>query len=135
MHDRAWNVLDALHQLDELLPVGWLAGRKADPAVAHYRRCDSVPRRWCHVPVPDGLAVVVGVNINETGRNDAALRINLFRTAALETSDGRNASLAHCDIALTGRGSCSVYDDAATNNEIEPLAHRSSPVVVTGPRP
>ena len=41
----AGHVLDALHQLDQLVVVGRPHGREADAAVAHHDRGDAVPRR------------------------------------------------------------------------------------------
>lgn len=110
VHDRAWNVLDALHQLDQLLSVGRFARREANAAVAHHRRGDAVPRRRRHVAIPDGLAVVVGVNIDEAGRDDTALGVDLFGAAVFKTSDGPDASAAHGNIALAGRSPSSVND-------------------------
>ena len=61
----AGDVLDALHQLDEpLVPVG-ARRREADAAVAEDGGGHAVPARRREVRVPGGLAVEVGVHVDE----------------------------------------------------------------------
>ena len=67
---RAGDVLDALHQLDQ---PGLLAGAhrgEAHPAVAGDDGRDAVARRRVEHLVPGGLAVVVGVDVDEAGGDD-----------------------------------------------------------------
>ena len=78
---REGDVLDPFHQLDQPLVVCGPAGREADAAVAHHHRRDAVPRRGLHAALPGGLAVVVGVDVDEAGGNDAVPGVDLFRTA------------------------------------------------------
>ena len=69
----ARDVLDAFHQLDEPVVVGRAHGREADAAVAHHDGGDAVPRRRRELAVPRGLAVVVGVDVDEAGRHERAV--------------------------------------------------------------
>ena len=69
----AGNVLDAFHQLDQALAVLDLHRREADAAIAHHRRGDAVPARGLQVRVPGRLAVIVGVDVDEAGRDQQAL--------------------------------------------------------------
>ncbi len=78
-HHDAGNVLDPGHHVDEHVVVFLAARREADPAVAHHDRGHPVRRRRSHPLRPDGLAVVVGVQVDEargdqqTGRIDFPL--------------------------------------------------------------
>ena len=56
VHDRAGDVLDAFHQLDQLLAVGRLARREADAAIAHHHGGDAVPATTasCGCPTSPG---------------------------------------------------------------------------------
>ena len=74
---RAGDVLDALHQLDEAVVVGRADRGEADAAVAHHDRGDAVPRRRRERGVPGGLAVVVGVDVDEAGRDQRAVGVDL----------------------------------------------------------
>ena len=68
----AGDVLDAFHEADQPLVAIGGGGREADAAVAHDDGRDAVPRRRRHLGVPRRLAVVVGVDVDEAGRDDLA---------------------------------------------------------------
>ena len=76
-HDDAGDVLDAGHQVDQRLVVVGPARREADAAVAHHRGRDAVRRRRRHAVRPDGLTVVVGVQVDEPGGDEQAGRVDL----------------------------------------------------------
>ena len=63
------NVLDALHQLDQLGLTARVDGREPHTAVPHDDRGDPVPAARGHVLVPTHLAVVVGMNVDKPGRD------------------------------------------------------------------
>ena len=81
----AGDVLDAFHQLDEALVVGGPHRGEADAAVAHHGGRDAVPARRGQLDVPGRLAVVVGVDVDEAGRDEGAVGVELA-TAAPSTS-------------------------------------------------
>src|SRR5262249_52630117 len=132
VHDWAWNVLHAFHELDQLLAIRRPAGRKADAAVAHHCGGDTMPRGRRQVAVPDGLAVVVGVNIDKTGGDNAPPGFDLFQAVSLEASNSGNAPAADGNVTLPAGGPGSVNNRSMANDEIEPCAHRSSPILTTG---
>ncbi len=66
----ARDVLDALHQLDQPVLRAGAHGREADAAVAHDQGGDAVHRAGRQLFVPGGLAVVVGVHVDETRRHE-----------------------------------------------------------------
>ena len=71
------DVLDALHHVDE--PVVAVGGHRgeADAAVAHGHRGHPVVRGRGQQRVPGGLAVVVGVGIDEAGGHQQAVGVDL----------------------------------------------------------
>ena len=73
----AGDVLDALHQLDELLRAVGAHRREADAAVPEDRGGHAVPARRREVRVPGGLAVEVGVHVDEPGRDEQTVGVEL----------------------------------------------------------
>ena len=69
----ARDVLDALHQLDELVVCVVVHGGKSDAAVAHHRGGDPVPRRRLQPRIPGRLAVVVRVNVDDAGNDECSV--------------------------------------------------------------
>src|SRR5205085_7421698 len=126
VHDRSGNVLDAFHQLDELLTVPGLAGREADAAVAHHSRGDAVPGRRRRVRVPGRLAVIVGVNVDEAGRHDAAFGVDLLGTSARDLADNSDAPVPDGDIGLARCGPRAVDHRAVADDEAILLDHGGS---------
>ena len=89
-HDDAGNVLDSGHHVDEHVVVFLAARREPDPAVAHHHGGHAVRRRRGQPLRPDGLAVVVGVQVDEAGRDQQAGRVDLARRGvAIDVPDCR----------------------------------------------
>ena len=115
---RAGDVLDALHQLDQELVVLGPHRREADAAVAHHRGGDAVPAGGRQQRIPGGLAVVVGVDVDEAGGDDHA--------GARRSRAAPSADLAHLDDAVAvdgdvadeGRFAGAVDDRPAANDQI-----------------
>ena len=78
MHHGAGNIFHALHEFDEFLPVVRFAGGEADAAIAHDSSGDAVPGRGRCVWVPDRLAIIVGVNVDESGGDEFPARIDFL---------------------------------------------------------
>src|SRR5581483_12251122 len=74
-HGGAGDVLDALHEADEPVAVVGGGGGEAHAAVAHDHRRHAVPDRRREERVPRGLAVVVGVRVDEPGRDQQVLGV------------------------------------------------------------
>ena len=85
----AGDVLDALHQLDQAVVVGRAHRREPDAAVAHHGRRDAVPARRGQLGVPRGLAVVVGVDVDEARRDQGAVGVDLAATACRDLARRR----------------------------------------------
>src|SRR5262245_2953293 len=91
-----------------------------------------MPCGRCQVAVPDCLTVVVGVNIDKAGSDDAVPGFDLFQAVALEAPDACNASAAYGNVTFAASSSGSVCDRSIADDEIEPCAHRSSPLLTAG---
>jgi hypothetical protein len=70
------NVLDAFHRFDDPVVVVTPAGREPDATIAHHDRRHAMPRRRPQPVVPRDLAVVVGVDVDEAGRDDGTASID-----------------------------------------------------------
>ena len=68
-HDHAGDVLHPVHHVDQHVVVFRPARREADAAVAHHHGGDPVRGRRRQSLRPDRLAVVVGVHVDEAGRD------------------------------------------------------------------
>src|SRR5204862_466805 len=120
---REGDVLDAFHQLDQAVVVGGLAGREADAAVAHDHGGDAVPGAGLHAPVPGGLAVVVGVDVDEAGGDQLAARVDFFGAGAGDLSNGGDAAVLDRDIGFERRLAGPVDDGPAAHDQVKGLFH------------
>ncbi len=89
----ARDVLDAFHQLDQALAILDLHRCKADAAIAHHRRGDAMPARGLQARVPGRLAVIVGVDVDETRRDQQALGVDLLGAGTSDLTDAILPSL------------------------------------------
>ena len=80
----ARDVLDALHQFDEPLFLAGPHRRESDSAVAGHDGGDTVIARRFQQIVPADLAVVVGVDVHEAGRDDLAGGVDGFGGLGLQ---------------------------------------------------
>ena len=122
MHHRAGNVLDPLHQFDELLAIIRFAGGKTNAAIAHDRSGDAVPGRWGRCPIPDCLAVVVGVDIDKARRDDLSTSVDFLGTFCQDMPDFGYFSVGQRDISFIGSTAGSIDDGAVADDDIW-LAH------------
>src|SRR6185437_16700788 len=92
--------------------------READAAVAHHRSGDPVPAGGCQQRVPGGLAVVVGVDVDETGGDHQAGRIDLAARRAQVLADLDDAVTVDRHVADERRLAGPVVDGPATDDQI-----------------
>ncbi len=98
-HHHPGDVLDTGHHVDQHVVVLLAARREPDAAVAHHHRGHPV-RRGRRQPVrPDGLAVVVGVQVDEARRDQQPRRIDHpRRRGPLRRADRGDHAVPHRDI-------------------------------------
>src|SRR5689334_18588658 len=125
-HDDFGYVFDSLHHADEKVPVRFAARRKTDAAIAHHDARHAVLGGRCEIARPDGLTVIVGVNVDKARRDDVALGVDFLIAAAREWADGGDPAILYGVVDLAGCGSDSIDQSSASQNEIE-VEHVSFP--------
>ena len=99
----------------------WRSGghrREADAAVAHHDGGDAVPARRRELLVPGGLAVVVGVDVDEAGRDERAVGVDLLAAAAVDRPDLGDDAVGDGDVGGAGRRAGAVDDGAPSDDEV-----------------
>src|SRR6185437_16102720 len=94
----AGNVLDALHQVDEVIRLARPYRREADAAIAKHGRGDAVPGGGRDERIPGRLTVVVGMDVDKTRRDDQPIGVDLPLARAELWPDCGDPSALHCDI-------------------------------------
>src|SRR5205085_11306025 len=94
------------------------AGRKADAAIAHHGGGDAVPGRRLQPLVPGRLAVVMGMDVDEAGRDEVPAGVDLLRAATLDLADSCDAAVPDGDVRLTGGRAGAIRQGAAADDEI-----------------
>ena len=122
---RAGDVLDAFHQADE--PVMAVGARRceADAAVPGDDGRHPVPRTGGEDLVPGGLAVVVRMDVDPTGRDQRAVGVDgPVGRHPVERAHGDDLSVVHRHVSGAGRCSRAIHDGAASYHQI---VHRAPP--------
>ena len=117
-HHDAGNVLDAGHHVDQHVVVLGAARREADAAVAHHHGRHAVRRRRRHAVRPDGLAVVVGVQVDEAGRDQQAGRVDLPCRVAVDGADRGDDAVGDRDVADERLAAEAVDDGAVADDQV-----------------
>ena len=112
------DVLDALHELDEPLPIVGADGREADTAVAQDRGGDPVPAGRRQVRIPRGLPVVVGVDVDEAGRHQQAVGVHGPARRTGQLPDPDDAAILDRDVCRVGRRARAVDHRSGTDHQI-----------------
>ena len=123
---RAGDVLDSLHELDQPLPLGRPGRGEADAAVAHHNGGDAVPARRRDLGIPGDLPVVVGVDVDPTGGDQASVGVDLPPTGTEVAPHLGDAITVDGDVdPLASLGPGAVDQVAVADDEV---VHRGSPV-------
>src|SRR5437762_2971218 len=117
------HALDEEEELHERLAVRRAAGRDGEPAVAHDDGRDAVPRRGARLRVPEELAVVVGMEVDEAGGEGEARAVELAGAALGDAPDGRYAVTGDGEVAARGLAAAAITEERAPNDEV---GHRRS---------
>ncbi|CAB4836493.1 unannotated protein [freshwater metagenome] len=115
------HVLDALERVDDDGSVLGLARRERESAVPADDCRDALVRRWRERRIPQHLGVVVGMNVNETGHDVTARRVDDRRSAErARRSDRHDDVVDHADIGpVRAPHSGSVHDYPVRDHDIE----------------
>src|SRR5680860_1233508 len=120
VQDRAGgDVLDRLHAVGEVGAVIGPTRRERHAAVAHHDRRDAVPTRGRDEGVPSDLRVVVGMDVDEPGRDDETVGINRSEPSQRRgLGDLGDPIAGDPDVCDSLRCSGAVDDRAGANDEI-----------------
>ena len=128
---RTRNVLDALHELDQTAVVLGMHGCEAHTTVAHDDGGDAVPRRRQETLVPCGLAVVVGVDVDEARGYESAVGVDDARRGVVDASHRGDDPVEHRDVGRSPRRPGAVEHLATLDHEIEDT-HDATPTFRIG---
>ena len=112
------DVLDPFHQVDEQALSAAPHRGEADPAVAHDDRGDAVPRRRRHLGIPQGLAVVVGVDVHPARHHVEAARVDLAPAALLDRTHRGDPRAVEGHVAGEARAPRAVDHRPAPNHGV-----------------
>ena len=115
---RAGDVLDALHQTDQPVAPIRSGRRKADAAIAEDHSRDAVPEGRREQRVPGNLAVEVGVDVDEAGRDQEAVGVDFFAAEVVDFTDRGDDAVVNRDVGLPGRRAGAVDDESVADYEI-----------------
>ena len=118
VHDCAGDILNTFHQLDQFDAVLGAAGREADATIAHHHAGHPVPCRGREVFVPNRLTVVMGMNVDEAGCDDAAAGVDLFGAATVNLADCAYFAIVDGDVAVDWGAAGAVDEGAVAHHQI-----------------
>ena len=110
--------LDEEEQLHKRLAVRGPAGRDRESAVPGDDGRHAVPGRRGGERVPEELAVVVGVEVDEARREDEAGTVDLGRPALRHPTDGDDPVAHDREVTADGLGSRPVAERRAADDEV-----------------
>src|SRR4029077_797511 len=91
---------------------------EADAAVAHDDGGNAVPARRTKERIPRHLAVIVGVDIDPSGRDEEAGRVDLATGGACFAADAGDYAVVDRDVAGEGGRSAAIDNFAVSDYEI-----------------
>ena len=112
------NVLDRLHHLGEELPTVRCDRGKGDAAVAQHDRGDAVPARRTAQRVPGQLGIEVGVDVDEAGRDDQPVGVQLPPGGAFHPSDLDHAVAVDRHIGGRRRYTGAIDDGSSSDHQV-----------------
>ncbi len=115
---RARNVFHALHEIDQVRRGSRAHRGKADSAVAEDDRGHAVPGRWRKIRIPGDLAVVVGVDVDESRSNQHAPGVDFAVSTPYIRAYPADGFSIDRDVGFATRRASAVDNHAAANNQI-----------------
>ena len=114
----AGDVLDRLQRAHQQVLVVGVTGREREPAVAHDHAGHAVVAGGGAVGIPGDLRVEVGVSVDEAGRDDQTVGIELFLALLGDASNRGDAVAGDADVGLIAGSAGAVDDGSAANHEV-----------------
>ena len=110
--------LDPLQGAQDVQPPVRAGGGDAETAGTHDRGGHAMPGRDRQHRVPEHLGVVMGMDIDKTGRYRATTRVDHPVRVVRCAADGDKAPVLDADVADVARRAAAVDDESAGNFEI-----------------
>ena len=85
-----------------------------------------MPEGWRQQRIPRDLAVEVRVDVDESGRDQETLGVDLLAAEIVDLADGGDDAVVDGDICQSGSGAGAVDDLSVADNEIVHVSSFSS---------
>jgi hypothetical protein len=115
----AGDVFHAFHQVDQVGLPAFAQRREADAAVAHHQRRHAVVDAGREGFIPAGLAVVVGVDVDETGHQPGAIGGDALARRTADAAQLDDAAALYADVGRGRCGAAAVDDGGALDQQVE----------------
>ena len=101
------------------MPIG-CSGGEPDPAVAHDHGAHPVPTGWGDERVPRDLGVVVGVDVDEAGRQQQPVGVDAATSSANGSGwlDGRDRLAIHRNVGGPARRARAVHHEGVADRQV-----------------
>jgi hypothetical protein len=116
---RTRNVLDPLHQLDQVVVRSRTHRREPHTAVAHHHTGDTMPTGRRQQRVPGCLPVVVGVDIDPAGSYEQTIGVDLTPGGLFQAPHRDDLPSANAHVAREPRPPAPIHHGPAANRQIE----------------
>ena len=117
LHRAQRNRLGADHREHRAFGIGGANRREAETAIAEHHRSHAVITGDSEVRIPENLGIVVGVQVDESGRDDLSVGIHHLGAFVMrDAADLRDAAVLDSDVAAEARRARSVDDHSVFND-------------------
>src|SRR6185312_498309 len=112
------DLLDDLEAREEVVATAGRAGRDPEAADPEHDGGDAVEAGRGRGGVPAQLRVEVGVRVDEAGRDDAAVGVELVATGVVDCAHDGDDAVVDRDVGAHRGGARAVDDGAAADHEV-----------------
>ena len=122
MQGGAWNIFDAFHQVDQHLFMVRSDRGEANATIADDNGRNAMVRRRGEAVVPSGLAVVMGVWIDETRSDEQTFGVDDFRGRGASKFSSRchgfDLAIANSEVCASDGSASAVYEVGIADDEV-----------------
>jgi hypothetical protein len=115
----AGNILDALHQVDELLVIALPDGGKSNSTIADDGGRYTSSGRRLKIGIPGRLAIKMRMYVYKAGRDEKSGRVNFSRSGRLYISDSNDVTVFYSYVRDPRQGAAPVNQLAISYEQIE----------------
>ena len=119
MQRAARNVLNAFHQINQILLAALGHRCKSHATVAHHDRANAMARRWVHLTIPSHLPIIMRMNIDPGRSHNCAIRgDHHFRVSGQVRRHRLNQAILDGDVELLRHWVQTVINQTTANHNI-----------------